>query len=224
MDHTQDGIELDATNSSINVSRSFDREFISAETNASIKTCILECYDDEQIKEGNEIIDLPSKPECINHLTSSKKISDSIQNIQGVPVLGESCNSKGTESEHFSMILQKPHKIEDTIISAEIEHNGTKSCNEGYIDMQITDDIKDEQDEDFPSPLRPLSPQSQLRDLCKRGDADHLEEFLADICDSKDVQDYTDSQTEDNKKNQCTKKIDKSKVSKKFSTENFFCY
>ena len=78
--------------------------------------------------------------------------------------------------------------------------------------MRISGQLDNDQDEDFPCSLRPLSPQSQLRDLCKRGDAGHLEEFLVEICDSQEVQSSIHSQTEGTKKIQCTMKIDKAKV------------
>jgi hypothetical protein len=209
---SQDIMKLEVSTSLNTASRSCKNDITNVETNSAVKTCILECYDDEQIKVDNEIIDLPSKTECVNPSPSTNKCSDSIEAIEKLPALKDSYSTTDTESEQFSMILQKPDKMQNTIISEEIKSNGTKSCDEVYKNLQITGQLNKDQDEDFPCPLRPLSPQSQLRDLCKRGDADHLEDFLAEICDSEEVQSSIHNQTDGIKKIQCTLKIDKSKV------------
>ena len=207
---SEDGMELEVTTSNID-SRISKNDITSVETNATVKTCILECYDDEKIKIDNEIVDLPSKTESANRF-STNKYSDSIQTMQKLPALKDSYSTTDTGSEQFSMILLKPDIKEDTIISEDIKRNGTKSCDEAYIDVQITGQLNNDPGEDFPCPLRPLSPQSQLRDLCKRGDADHLEEFLAEICDSGEIESSVHTRGDGIEKIQCTTKIDKSKV------------
>ena len=93
--------------------------------------------------------------------------------------------------------------------------NGSNSYEESKSDIEGSRivDLEDYEDESFLNPPKPDSPQSQLRDLCKRGDPVQLENFLQEMC-VEEIEQQEDKDLEDQTVQ--IRRVDKLKVSRKF--------
>ena len=119
------------------------------------------------------------------------------------------------ESNQFHILLD--HSVQNpTAMNSNIASSDIKNISECYEEVETIGQLYEYEDEDFPSPPRPISPQSQLRDLCKRGDAEQLEKFLNKLSDTEDHENLPET-TEKFQKVKCTKKIDKDKVCIQYS-------
>ena len=145
---------------------------------------------------------------CI--VDKNKTSSDITQTIIVNSVINESTNLIA-EKASFTNILPQVNENHNVVIH-EDNCNSTNNHNRGYVDVEISGLSNCDEDEFFTCPLRPMSPQSQLRDLCKRGDADQLEKFLADMCNLEDTTNCNTNEDDTQNRLTCTKSIDKSKV------------
>ena len=136
--------------------------------------------------------------------------SDITQTIIVNSVINESTHLIA-EKASFTNILPQVNENHNVVIN-EDNCNSTNNHNGGYVDVEISGLSNCDEDEYFTCPLRPMSPQSQLRDLCKRGDADQLEKFLADMCNLEDTTNCNINEDDTQNRLTCTKSIDKSKV------------
>ena len=166
------------------------------ETNELIITC-----DKENVKDDStKILD--------THIDNGQHSIDSTKSEIN-PLINEPTNSKFEES---AIELSKEVHDEHKSLATENSCNSTNNLNEACDDEE-SGRLRCDEDEYFSCPFRPMSPQSQLRDLCKRGDADQLDKFLDEMCDSEDNGNCVINKSDSQNELKCTKFIDKSKVS-----------
>ena len=142
-------------------------------------------------------------------LDNGKHSIDTSQSEIIKPLINEPNHSKFEENSKFVEIANEVQKERKSSYD-ENNCNSTNNLNEEFIDVEVSGELNCD-DEYFSCPFRPMSPQSQLRDLCKRGDADQLDKFLAEMCDS-DNNDCAINESDSQNELKCTKLIDKSKV------------
>lgn len=166
---------------------------------------------EKDIEQHSPIIHVQNKYKCSDGLISNDHNNVSIQNNASIPKVKESTDLKNVDVEKISILQTHPDERGDILCD---EIRSTNSCNENHVVQKTTDDLceDDLNDECFLNPPRPQSPQSQLRDLCKRGDAVLLEKFLEGICDEEEVQQPIDNQNSGIHRIYSIRKIDKSKV------------
>ena len=169
------------------------------ETNESIITCDNENIIDDSTRIINTHID--------NGQHSTESAKSEINSL-----INEPTNSKFEES---AIELSKEIHDEHKSIANENSCNSTNNLDEAC-DVEESGRLRCDEDEYFSCPLRPMSPQSQLRDLCKRGDADQLDKFLDEMCDSEDNGNCVINKSDSQNELKCTRFIDKSKVSLEF--------
>ena len=172
-----------------------------SETNELKITC-----DNENIKDDSTRI-------SDAHIDNSKHSTDSTKSEIN-PLINEPINSKFEES---AIELSKEVHDEHKSFAHENTCSSTNNLNEAC-DVEESGQLRCDEDEYFSCPFRPMSPQSQLRDLCKRGDADQLDKFLDEMCDSEDNGNCVINKSDSQNELKCTKFIDKSKVSLKFNS------
>ena len=207
-DENQEKIDIEISTSSDFVKEKCKPTPTCSEGNENLDLDVLESCSVSK-SEANQIISFKNKRENSDSQLSNENITDAVQIIPRVTDLKESPDLQSRKCDECISILEEPSKPHNIIISEDIEIHSTKD-NDAYLDEPLS---KEEyEDVEFPSPLRPLSPQSQLRDLCKRGDADQLEIFLSEMCAPEQAPDDVNSSNGGIVKIHFTKKINKSKV------------
>ena len=166
---------------------------------------------EKDVEQHSPIIHVQNKYKCSYGLISNDHNNVSIQNNASIPKVKESTDFKNVDVEKISILQTQPDEGGDILCD---EISSTNSCNENHVVKKTNNDLceADLNDEYFLNPPRPQSPQSQLRDLCKRGDAVLLEKFLEGICDEEEVQQPIDNQNSGIHRINSIRKIDKSKV------------
>ena len=153
----------------------------------------------------------------LNTCIDNRECSIDITQNEGVTsVVKESINSQDLQSANLPPDVCEE---QDENIN-EDKNDSTNILNDTSIDIEISSQLHCDEDEYFPCPFRPMSPQSQLRDLCKRGDAEQLEKFLADMCESEDNENHNVKVSDTQNRQQFSKCIDKSKVSPEQHIQN----
>ena len=163
---------------------------------------------ESKITSDNENIKDDSTRILDAHIDNCKHSTDSTKREIN-PLINEPTNSKFEES---AIELSNEVHDEQKSLVEENTCNSTNNLNEAC-DVEESGQLRCEEDEYFSCPFRPMSPQSQLRDLCKRGDADQLDKFLDEMCDSEDNGNCVINKSDSQNEMKCARFIDKSKVS-----------